>query len=92
MLSSVVWHDHQSYVQHYMANILLVQCVFARNAEVWTYQFWLECHHELSVTMVQVPEGTTVSTHGLTKVAPFYAFKWLITFCKLDNSFLIWQA
>ena len=28
-----------SYMQHYMANLMLVLCVIARHAEVWTCQF-----------------------------------------------------
>ena len=51
-----------SYVQHYMANLMLVQCVIASHAEVWTCQFWWKFYQELTVTMVQVPEGTDVST------------------------------
>ena len=31
--------DHQSYVQHYIANLMLGQCVIESNAEVWTCQF-----------------------------------------------------
>ena len=42
LLCSVVWHYHQGYVQHYMANLMLVQCLIARHAEVWTCQFWRE--------------------------------------------------
>ena len=48
---------HKSYVQHYMANLMLVQCVIAIHAEVWTCQFWSTFYKELTVTMVQVPEG-----------------------------------
>ena len=44
-----------------MANLMLVQCVIASHAEVWTCQFWWKFYQELSVTMVQVPEGTAVS-------------------------------
>ena len=29
-------HYHQSYVQHYIANLILVQCVIASHAEVLT--------------------------------------------------------
>ena len=47
-----------------MANLMLVQCVIARHAEVWTCQLCRKFYHELSVTMVQVPEGTAVSTQG----------------------------
>ena len=47
-----------------MANLMLVQCVIASHAEVWTCQFWWKCYQELTVTMVQVPEGTAVSTQG----------------------------
>ena len=63
-----------------MANLLLVQCVIASHAEVWTCQFWWKFYQELRVTMVQVPEGTPASTQGhimsnrkkvmLTKDAP----------------------
>ena len=63
-----------------MANLMLVQCVIASHAEVWTCQFWWKFYQELTVTMVQVAEGTTVSTQGqhyvqlkevmLTKDAP----------------------
>ena len=48
----------------YMANLMLVQYVIASHAEVWTCQFWWKFYQELSVTMVQVPEGTAVSTQG----------------------------
>ena len=68
-------------MQHYIANLMLVQCVIiASHAEVWTGQFWWVFYQELTATMVQVPEGTTVSTQGqhyanrkkamLTKVIP----------------------
>ena len=30
----------------------------------WTCQFWWKFYQELTVTMVQVPEGTAVSTQG----------------------------
>ena len=43
---------------------MLVQCVFASHAEVLTRQFWWKFYQELTVTMVQVPEGTAVSTEG----------------------------
>ena len=33
-------------------------------AEVWTCQFCWKFYQELTVTMVQVPEGTEVSTQG----------------------------
>ena len=39
-----------------MANLMLVQCVIASHAEVWTYQFCWKFYQELTVTMVQVPE------------------------------------
>ena len=64
LLCSVVWHYHQSYVQHYMTNLMLFQCVIAIHAEVWTCQFWWKFYQEWTVTMVQVPEGTAVSTQG----------------------------
>ena len=41
---------------------MLVQCVIASNAEVWTCQLWWEFYQELTVTMVQVAEGMAVST------------------------------
>ena len=47
-----------------MANLMLVQCVIASHAEVWTWQFCWKFYQELTVTMVQVPEGTEVSTQG----------------------------
>ena len=47
-----------------MTNIMLVQCVIASHAEVWTCEFWWKFYQELTVTMVQVPEGTAVSTQG----------------------------
>ena len=47
-----------------MANLMLVQCVIASHAEVWTCQFRWKFYQELTVTMVQVPEGTAVSTRG----------------------------
>ena len=43
---------------------MLVQCVIASHAEVWNCQFWWKFYHELTVTMVLVPEGTAVSTQG----------------------------
>ena len=36
----------------------------ASHAEVWTWQFCWKFYQELTVTMVQVPEGTEVSTQG----------------------------
>ena len=68
LLCSVAWHCHQSYVQHYIANLTLVQCVIASHAEVWTCQFWWKIYLELTVTMAQVPEGTAVSTQGQHRV------------------------
>ena len=47
-----------------MANLMLVQCVIASHAEVWTWQFCWKFYQELTVTMVQVPEGMEVSTQG----------------------------
>ena len=41
-----------------------VQCVIARHAEVWSCQFWWELYQELTVTMVQIPVGTAMSTQG----------------------------
>ena len=43
---------------------MLVQFVIASHAEVWTCQIWWKFYQELTVTMVQVPEGTAVSTQG----------------------------
>ena len=40
-----------------MANLMLVQCVIASHAEVWTCLFWWKFYQELTATMVQVPEG-----------------------------------
>ena len=51
-------------MQHYMTNLMLVQCVIASHVEVWTCQFWSTFYQELTVTMEQVPEGTAVSTQG----------------------------
>ena len=45
-----------------MGNLLLVKCVIASRAEVWSSQYWWKCYQELTVTMVQVPEGTAVSS------------------------------
>ena len=45
-----------------MVNLMLVQCVIASHAEVWTCQFWWKLYQELTVIMVQVQEGTAVST------------------------------
>ena len=59
-----------------MANLMLVQCVIASHAEVWTCQFWWKFYQELTVTMVQVPKGTVVNIMSnrkkvmLTKDAP----------------------
>ena len=36
LLCSLVWHYHQSYVQHYIANLMLVQWFIASHAKVWT--------------------------------------------------------
>ena len=47
-----------------MANLMLVQCVIASHAEVWTCQFWWKFYQELTFTMVHVQEGTAVSTQG----------------------------
>ena len=47
-----------------MANIMLVQCVIASHAEVWTRQFWWKFYQKLTMTMVQVPEGMAVSTQA----------------------------
>ena len=47
-----------------MANLMLIQCVFASHAEAWTCQVWWKFYQELTMTMVQVPEGTAVSTLG----------------------------
>ena len=59
-----------------MANLMLVQCVIAIHAEVWTCQFGWKFYQELTLAIVQVQEGTAVSTQGqhyvvmLTKDAP----------------------
>ena len=45
-------------------DLMLIQCVIASHAEVWACQFWREFYQELTVTMVQVQEGTAVSTQG----------------------------
>ena len=63
-LCSVVTAFTSTLCEHYMANLMLVQCVIASHAEVWTCQFWWKFYQELTVTMVQVPEGTAVSTQG----------------------------
>ena len=47
-----------------MANLMLVQCVIASHAEVWTCQFLWKLYQELTMTMVQVPEGIAVSFKG----------------------------
>ena len=47
-----------------MTNLMLVQCVIANHAGVWTCQFWWKFHQELTVGMVQAREGTAVSTQG----------------------------
>ena len=47
-----------------MCSTTFVQCVIASHAEVWTCQFWWEFYQELTVFMVQVLEGTAVSTQG----------------------------
>ena len=43
---------------------MLVHCVIASHAEVWTCQIWWRFYQELTVTMVQVPKGMQVSTQG----------------------------
>ena len=45
-------------------HLMLAQCVIASHAEVWTCQYWWKFYQVLTVTMVQVPEGTAVSTQG----------------------------
>ena len=67
-----------------MANPMLVQCVIASLAEVWTYQFWWKFYQELTVTMVQVPEERQCQLKVnimpnrkkamLTKDAPFSSY------------------
>ena len=47
-----------------MANLMLVQCVIASHAEVWTCQFWWKFCQELTETMVQFTEEKAVSTQG----------------------------
>ena len=79
-----------------MANLILVQWVIASHVKVWTCQFWWEFYQELTVTMVQVPEGMAVSTQGqhisnrktvmLNKDSPLSSH--LTDYvCKLDNFF-----
>ena len=53
LLCSVVWHYHQSYVQHYITHLMLVQCVIANHVEVLTCQFWRKFYQAMIVTMVQ---------------------------------------
>ena len=36
----------------------------ASHVEVWTFQFWWDFYQELTVTMVQAPDGKAVSTQG----------------------------
>ena len=43
---------------------MLVQRVIASHVEVWACQFWWKFYQELTVTMVQVPERTAVSTQS----------------------------
>ena len=52
------------YLTKFKLNLMLVQYVIASHAEVWTCQFGWEFYQELTVTMVQVSEGTAVSTQG----------------------------
>ena len=50
-----------------MANLMLVQCVIATLQAMRKFglvNFWWKCYQELTVTMVQVPEGMVVSTQG----------------------------
>ena len=47
-----------------MAKLMSVHCVIASHAEVWTCQVWWKFYQELTVIMVQVQEGTAVSTQG----------------------------
>ena len=51
-------------MQHYMANLMLVQCVITIDAEVWTCQFWWKFYRKLTETIVQFQEGMAVSTQG----------------------------
>ena len=62
-----------------MVSLMLFHCVIASHVEVWACQFWWKFYQELTVSMVQVPEGKTVSTQSqhyvqkkvmLTKDAP----------------------
>ena len=46
------------------SHLMLVRCVIASHAEVCTCQFLWESYQELTVTIVQVPEGTAVSLQG----------------------------
>ena len=59
LLCSVVWHYHQSYVQHYMANVMLVQCVIASHAEVWTLSDLMEI-----LSVVDSDHGTGPKKYG----------------------------
>ena len=62
MLCSMTLQSKLCAAQHSQSNVL--QCVIASHAEVWNCQFWWEFYQELTVTMVQVPEGTAVSTQS----------------------------
>ena len=47
-----------------MANLMLVHCVTPSHANFGLVSFWWKLYQELTVTMVQVPEGIEVSTQG----------------------------
>ena len=100
LLCSIVWHYHQSYVQHYMANLMLVQWVIAIHAEVWTCHFggnsiycqwpWYRSQKVLQC-LLNVNIMANIKKVMLTKDAPLSSHL-AVTFCKLDNFFLTSQA
>ena len=91
----------QCYVQHYMANLMLVQCVFASHAEVWTCQFGWELYQELTVTKVRSQKEQQCQLKVnilsqrkkvmLTKASPLSSHMDNYV-CKLDNFFFTSQA
>ena len=52
------------FVQHYMANVILVQYLIASHAEVWTSQFWWKFYQELIVTIVQGSANSRPTLQG----------------------------
>ena len=102
LLYSVVWHYHQSYVQHYMANLMLAQCVIASYAEVWTCPILVEIlsgddsiHGTGPRRKGSVNSRSTLCPIERRSCWPktlLSALIWLITLCKLDNFFLTSQA